>query len=156
MAFDTQRGLILAALMTRVRAIQVASGYHFTVAADSVTCDPVNVITVPEPLLPFVLVEISPSQRQFQPANLVKIETHVLLTGRLMANGISPTRKTEAGEAFLADIEKSLTVDITLGGLVIDTRMQEPDGPMVGLGANNNVFVVVDVMTKHIRRYGAP
>lgn len=156
MAFDTQRGLILAALMDRIRAIQTSAGYHVDVKSDSVVSDPVNVLTIPDPLLPFFLVEISPSSRQFQPANRIQIEAHFLITGRAMATGTSATRKTELGEGLFADLEKTIAADPTLGGLVIDTRVQEPDGPIVGMGANNNVFVVLDVQTTHIRVYGAP
>ena len=156
MAFDTQRGLILAALMNRVRAIQTVAGYHFDVKSDSVVSDPVNIITLPDPLLPFFLVEISPSQRQFQPANRIRIDVNFLITGRAMADGTSATRKTEMGEDLFADLEKTIAADPTLGGQVIDTRMQEPDGPIVGMGTNNNVFVVATVQSSYLRVYGSP
>lgn len=157
MAFDSQRGKVLAALIARFQAMTVAGGYHYDVQADSVVSDPVNILTVPEPLLPFFLVEPSPSSRTYWPAMRLKIEAHFLVTARVMANdGTSPTRKVEAGENLIADVERAIGQDITLGGLVIDARLQEPDGPMVGLGTNNNVFVLVDIATMYTRTYGAP
>lgn len=156
MTFDTKRGQILGAILTRVRSMTVAGGYHFDVKAESVTSDPINVLTVPDPSLPFFLVEISPSSREFQPANRIKIKTRLLITFRAMANGTDPTRKTMLGENLYGDLEKAIGADITLGGLVIDTRLQEPDGPMVGMGANNNVFGLAELETTHIREYGIP
>jgi hypothetical protein len=156
MAFDTQRGKVLAALIARFQAMTIAGGYHYDVQAASVVSDPVNILTVPDPLLPFFLVEPSPSSRVYWPAMRTKIDAHFLVTARVLANGTSPTRKVEAGENLIGDVEKAIATDITLGGLVIDARLQEPDGPMVGMGTNNNVFVLLDILTIYTRVYGAP
>lgn len=154
--YATQRGQILEALVARLRTIRTADGYSHDIAEQSVVSDPVNPVTWPSGLKPLLLVEISPSTRGFQPANRIQIETRFLITGALLAGGSAPDRKTKAGENLIGDIERVIGTDITLGGRVIDTRLQEPDGPMVGMGTNNNVFVLLEAVTTHIREYGQP
>jgi hypothetical protein len=155
-SYLTQRGLILEALVARLKTIRTAAGYSYDVSDQAVVSDPVNPITWPVGMLPLLLVEISPSSRAFQPANRIRIETRFLITGRALAGGSEPDRKTKAGENLIGDIETAIGTDITLGGRVIDTRLQEPDGPMVGMGTNNNVFVLLEAVTTHIREYGRP
>lgn len=156
MSFDSVRGKVLAALIARFQAMTVAGGYHYDIQAASVVSDPVNILTVPAALLPFILVEPSPSTRVYQPASLVMIDAEFLVTFRLMADGTDPTRKAQAGENFFQDLERAIASNFTLGGLVIDTRVQEPDGPMVGMGDNNNVFGILKLKTQYIRPYGTP
>lgn len=156
MAFDSVRGKVLAALLARFQAMTIAGGYHYDIPAGSVVSDPVNLLTVPEAVLPFTLVEVSPGQRTYQPANLVMVDAEFLITGRVMAHGTDPTRKAQAGENLLADYEKAIASEFTLGGLVIDARVSEPQPPMVGMGTNDNVFVLATVKTRYIRPYAVP
>ena len=156
MAFDYLRGKVLAALIARFQAMTIAGAYHYDVKATSVVSDPVNILTIPESELPFFLVEPSPSSREFWAGMRLKVEAHFLVTARVMANGLDPLRKVQAGENLLGDLETAIGVDITLGGLVRDVRLQEPDGPMVGMGTNNNVFVLADLAAIYTRTYGAP
>lgn len=156
MAFDTQRGAILAAIMGRLRTIRKVNGHHVDVKPSSVVCDAVNPFTVPPSELPLFVVEISPSSREYHPANQLDLLTRFVVTGRILVDGTSPARKTEAGENLIGDLERALEGDTTLGGLVSDLRMLEPDGPLMGMGQANNVFVVVELEAHYTREYGLP
>ncbi len=156
MSWDTKRGQILDALMTRVKAMSIATGYHYDVQDSSVQCEPVNILLIPGTALPFFLVELSPGNREYQNANQVEIFNRFVVTYRVDVAGTDPQRKVQAGENLLGDLERTFQVDITLGGLVFDLRMEEPDGPMVGLGSDTKVVGLVELVAHHHREYGLP
>lgn len=154
--FDTLRGQSIEAIATRLKAIAVASGHHWTVRATSVYVDPVNLLTVPETEYPAFLVETSDDSRDFHPANCLEEEFDVLITGIVAANGTEVDRKTKAGENLIGDIEKTLCVDITLGGLLFDLRVVKADPTLAGIGTQNKVVVMVTVRCNQHREHGLP
>lgn len=156
MSWDSKRGQILTAIADRLRTMTVAGGYHWTVKAEGVKTDPENILTVPETELPVFLVEFARGQREFNAANQLESFVTVLITARAAASGLDPVRKVQLGENLLADIEKALTVDITLGGLLFDLRVQEPDPTFAGFGNVNTVIVLQEVECHWHRTYGAP
>ena len=156
MAWDTKRGQILEALMARVRAMTIADGYHYDVKATSVTCEPLNILLVPGPELPFFLVELSPGNRNYWPANQIEVFSRFVVTWRVDTAGTNPLRKMQAGENMIGDLERTFEADITLGGLAFDLRMDEPDGPIVGLGSDPKAVGLVELVAHHHREYGLP
>src|SRR4051812_14763498 len=142
MAWDTLRGRVIAALVARLQTMTVLNGYHWDTKATSVVTDVANIVTVPDTELPFHLLEpAKPSQRQYDQANQLQEWMALVITTRLSAPGTDVHRKTQAGENMIGGLEKALTADITLGGLLFDLRIGPPDPPMMGLGNNNNVVV---------------
>jgi hypothetical protein len=155
--FDTRRGKVIAALAERVRAMTTAAGYHWTVKPTSVRVDPENILLVPEPELPAFQVEISPANaREFLPANELEDTFRVLITGRAVASGLAPNRKTVAGENLIGDLERVLAEDITLGGRLFDLRIVAADPVLAGFGTDNNVIVMVEVECSLHRQHGQP
>ena len=154
--FDTLRGQTLEAIADRLKAMTVAGGYHWTVKATSVHLDPINLLALPETELPAFLVETSDNVREFMPANCLEDEFDVLITGVVHANGTEVDRKTKAGENFIGDIEKTLCIDITLGGLLFDLRVVKADPVLAGIGTQNKVVVMVIVRCSQHREHGLP
>jgi hypothetical protein len=157
MGWDSKRGQVLERVVDRLKAITIAGGYHYTVKPGSVVTDPTNLFNVAETELPFTVVEPSNrGDRDYHPANQLEEWFRVLLTTRLSAPGTDPHRKVQAGENWLMDLERTLTVDITLGGLLFDLRLMAPDAAAVGLGTNHTVIVLQEVECHFHRTYGAP
>lgn len=157
MSWDSKRGRIVEAVVNRLKAMTVAGGYHWDIKATSVYSDPVNLLNVPEPELPALSVEPSAGSRyEFHPANQMEDYFVLLITGRVTANGLAVERKHQAAENLLMDLEKTLTVDITLGGLLFDLRLRSPEPPLAEMGNGNNVIVLQELECHHHRTYGAP
>lgn len=154
--FDTLRGQAIEALAARLKAMTTAGGYHWTVKAASVKLDPENLLALPETEYPAFLVEASDNVRDFLPANCLDDEFDVLVTGIVAANGVAVDRKTKAGENLIGDIERTLCVDITLGGLLFDLRVVKADPVLAGIGTQNKVVVMVVVRCSQHREHGLP
>ena len=154
---DSIRGKVLDNLCVALRAMTVAAGYHWDVAATSVQTDPVNVLGVPASRRPFFLVEPSPdSRRVYEPANQLEETFHVLITAVVDAEEDGgPDRKVAAGEALAMDLEKALTVDIERGGFCHDTRLDAPR-IIAGLGTDGTVAVEQPLRCPLHRDYGSP
>jgi hypothetical protein len=102
-------------------------------------------------------VELSTGgNRDFHAANQLEIVTRFVITGRVDSPGTDPLRKVMAGENLLGDLERVIEADLTLGGKVFDLRMLEPDGPLVGLGADNRCVVLAEIEAHWHREYGLP
>lgn len=155
---DSQRLQVLEAIQTKLRAITAGALYNNTVKSTSVVLDPtVNIMTVPTTETPFFMVEPTPEGSKFyMPSMRLKHNFQVVITARVdAATGTGTSRKTEAWEKLIADIEVALTRDITLGGVAVDIRLQEPT-PAFDLGAVTTIIVVQPVTVTLIRTYGSP
>lgn len=147
---------LLHSLATALRGIRQADGYYYTVKPESVMLDPVNILTVAATALPVFLVEPSTEGvRTYQPANRLEYAFFASITARVEADSLGASRKTEAWERLLADIERALTRDITREGLAIDTRLGEPT-PLSTIGPDSMVLVLQPVELRHVRVYGEP
>ena len=155
---DPIRQQVLEALQTKLRAINGNPTYFHTVKSTSVYTDPaVNILTAPPTEAPLFVIEPTPEgSRFFMPSMRIKNDFQVTITAVGYASGPIHTRsRMEAWEQLIADIEVALTRDITLGGIVIDTRVMEPT-PGFDLGASPMIIVVQPVVVKLIRTYGSP
>ncbi|HVL65724.1 MAG TPA: hypothetical protein VM364_00550 [Vicinamibacterales bacterium] len=156
MIFDTKRGKALKAIADRLRAMTVATGYHWDVRPGSVYTDPVNLLAISGTEAPLFLVELSENSREFLPANELEDEFDVLITGLVEAPGTAPDRKVIAGENLIGDVERTLCVDVTLGGQLFDLRVVHADPPLAGMGTQSKVVVLVTVRCSQHRQHGAP
>lgn len=150
---------ILQAIQTRLQAI-TGAGYHYPVTvATNVTIDPtVNVLTaaVAPSDQPLYIVEPTPEgTRQFWPAmQLVNGFRGTITARKDVTDSDDPAAKATIWENLAADIETTMAVDVTLGGLVYDIRLLEP-APFIGVGSP--IVVLVQPWEARLHRtYGAP
>lgn len=154
----SQRYQVLQAMQTKLRAITAGALYNYTVKSTSVILDPsVNIMTVPTTETPFFMVEPTPEGSKFyMPSMRLRHQFQVSITARVDAvTGTGTSRKTEAWEKLIADIEVALTRNITLGNIAVDVRLLEPT-PAFDLGAVTTIIVVQPVMVTLVRSYGSP
>lgn len=148
----------IEAVATALRGINGNPTYHNTVKhAGCVVTDPaqgMNILTLPPTELPYFIVEpLDSGSKVYMPSMRVREDFQIVITARQD----SPDRasKMATWEHLIADIEVALTRDITLGGLVVDTRVG-PSSPGFDMGNTPTVFVVQPVMLRLIRTYGSP
>lgn len=154
------RQQVLEALQVKLQAISGNPTYFNTVKSTSVVLDPgkgPNIMTIPSTELPFFIIEPTDAGSKFyMPSLRLREEFQVTITARQDVEGPIHTRnKMQVWERLIADIEVAMTRDITLGGLVVDTRVQIPT-PGFDLGATTSIFVVQPVVCRLIRTYGSP
>jgi hypothetical protein len=134
---DSARLAAVKALKARLQSIGV--GFHYPIAnAKQVTTDPtVNLITgAGLPDLPVYTIDVSPDgNKDYFPGEQLKEELIVNVCGRMDADASDNESKLAVWENMVADLEKVITPDVTLGGLVCDTRLLVP-APFVGVGTN--------------------
>lgn len=145
------------AVQTAIRAINGQIGYHVTVHPDSVTLDPVNLLTMPVgALLPFFVLELTDQgDRTFEPADMVEDRRVVAITWRHDVPGRSYDRKMIAFAQIEADLERALATDPTLGGLAVDIRLRQ--GTRLVGDPTNDIVIGMHLLDVHLyRQYGAP
>lgn len=155
---DSQRLSALKGLQTRMRAISVADGYHYTVKSTSVALDRIDLATVSPTALPFFCIfSPTPSARKKEAARRVQEIVTVTIYARVDANGTSDDRKTIAAENLIADIEMALAADLNLGGVAVDVWMGSPAESAIALGNDNAIGLEIPVEVRlQSRVYGAP
>ena len=151
---------VLENAASALRAIATGAGYHYTVKSTSVVLDPIEILLVSPTECPFLVVHFAgPGKREFMPALRMKDELRLAVVGCVICDGpggVVADPKMAAWANLAADIEKALTVDATRGGNAIDTRLDQPDEPMLGFGGQNRVIVVQPVRVILRRVYGQP
>lgn len=159
MIADPKRLQIVLAVQAALRRINgEAGGYFFAVQEASVSTElNTDLWSLPYASLPYlVVVPDSGQQDEYQPANVLKVVFPLLIVGRMDAEaGSIGTERLRTWEQLFADIERALTRDITLGGLVVDTRITDRQAG-VDVGSSPQVHVRVNVRTTFYRQYGAP
>jgi hypothetical protein len=147
---------VLKAMQAVAQGI-VGTGYHFPLqTAEQVTIDPVNVLTATMADGPLYVIEPTPEgTRQFWPAMQLQNAFRGTITGRMdVSDIVDPLARATTWEHLAADLEKAFAVDVTLGGLVYDLRLLEPQ-PFVGVGSP--VVILVQPWEARVHRtYGAP
>ncbi len=149
--------LVVTNLQTALRAIAVASGYHYDVTSAAVKLDPnqaVEDLVRPDGLRPFVLLEPKPATWDYgfdrQVTRWVPLTIH-------WVHDADPTDDTSRLKTFYrgcADVEKAVAADLTRGGYGKDTQIVEQvydegrDGSQVW--ARTEVRVLLE------RQFGSP
>jgi hypothetical protein len=148
---------VLHSIAEALRSMGPQTGCYFQVTREEdVTLDS-RVLADAKSLPAFVVQPAPGGTREFQPANRMKETFPVLISGRVDATGISDmARRITAFELLVADLERVLTIDITRGGIAVDTRAQSPREPYVDPDPVNTVYIEqpVDVILRRI--YGTP
>lgn len=141
--------IILRAIMAvqlALQGIRAADGYHYDVKPSSVVLDPVALQTIPQSELPYFvvgLVEEGPriTSRTYQGAKYVKDVWTFPIVCRIDADGADSARKITAIANIISDIEQAVVQDLSLGNLIIDTRLEPSETPSFAFGGQNMVFV---------------
>jgi hypothetical protein len=127
------------ALQARFQGMTDANLYHYPVAASGqVTANPtLSLLTgVGLPDLPVYQLEVSPDgSKEYYPGEQLKEELFVNVYGRMDGDSADQEGRMAVWENMVADLETAICLDVTLGGLVCDTRLLEP-APFVGVGTN--------------------
>ena len=148
---------IVRNLQTALQAIAVGSGYHYTVAATAVKLDPnqnVEALIAPDGPRPFIVLELTPETWAYYPASQVRVV--MSLTIHWVSESI-PTTDESRLQTYLrgcADVERAMAIDVTRGGLAVDTRIVKRAFDTAIDGAQ--VWAMVDVALSLHRTFGAP
>lgn len=149
---------ILAAYQTALRAIATGSGYHYDVASASVSIDPhdhVEVLTGTKLLRPFFVCDFAPGRQiDYFPAAQMTDVVPIDVTAADDATPLDPADRALRYTNLVADIERALTQDVTLGGLVYDVRIRD-SVQAITVGAQR-VVAVVHTDARVYRTYGSP
>lgn len=146
---------------TALRTISVAGGYFNDVDSASVSIDPADhleVLTGTLARFPFFIIEISPARRlRYLPAKQMIEVIPIDITAAAEATQLVATSRVQTFERLAADIEKALTVDITRGDRVSETKIVDKQmGMMVGGGSGQRIIAVIQTEVRLHREYGKP
>lgn len=148
---------IVRNLQTALQAISVAGGYHFDVVATAVKLDPnhkVDDLIAPGGPRPFVILELTPERWTYFPASQLKLALPLTIH---WVSDSTPTADDSRMQTYLkgcADIEQAMAVDVTRGGLAVDTRIVRRTFDTAVDGAQ--VWAMIDVVINLHRTYGSP
>lgn len=149
---------VIRNLQQALQAISVAGGYHFDVQGTAVKLDPnhkIEDLVAPDGPRPFVLLDLTPPERwDYQPASQVRLA--LPLTIHWVSDSV-PTADESKMQTYLkgcADVEQALAVDVTRGGLAVDTRIvrRTLDSSVDG----SQVWALIDTEINLHRTYGRP
>ncbi len=147
---------IVQNLQTALRAIAVASGYHYDVVATAVKLDPnqgVEALIPPDGPRPFVLIDVGKDRWEYFPAGELRLVLPVTI---YWVSESLPTDDNSFMQTYFrgcADIERAIAIDPGRGALASDTRITGRTLDSLG-GAQ--VWAVIDVAISLRRTYGQP
>lgn len=148
---------IVQNLQTALRAIAVAGGYHYDVAAVAVKLDPNqanDAVHAPGGPRPLVLIQVNPERREYQPANELRMVLPLVVHWVHESDATNDDDRMRVFFRGCADVEQAIAQDLGRGGLAIDTRViqctdrDELDG--------SQVWAQIEVEIRLFRQYGRP
>lgn len=131
---------IVRNLQAALAAMTVAGGYFYDVAATAVKLDPdhdVQALIAPDGPRPFLVLDVASEKWQYAQAHEIKLVLPVTVH---WIGESDPTVDEDRVRMFYrasADVEQSVAVDISRGGLAADTRIvwrqlvETVEGPQV-------------------------
>lgn len=144
----------LTHLRDALAAINGAPDFFFR--AGLVSIDPVPDALLPTAAQPVIMVQ--PTNRgviEYHPAFRLEHKFEVEISAYLDVPGIDPDRKVTALEQLWSDIERAVTIDVTRGGVAVDTRLDEPQF-FVAAGPDEGALLTASAEIKFHRIYGQP
>jgi hypothetical protein len=148
--------LVVKNLQTALQAIAVANGYHYDLAALSVKLDPnqdVETLLGAEKKRPFVLLELTPDEFEYSPANLVTVRMPATIHAVNDSDTSADDSWLQTYLRLCADVERAIAGDISRGGRAIDTRITSRDFRTFG---GSQVWAIVNTRISVRRTYGSP
>lgn len=148
---------VLKNLQAAVMAIAVASGYHHDMAGTAVKLDPnvdVESLLAPDGARPWACLELTPEEWQYFPAMQVRLVLPVTIHWVGVCDQAVDDSRQLTYLRGCADIERAIAVDITRGGLVVDTRIVKRT--LDARPAGSEVWALIDTQVILHRTYGQP
>lgn len=148
---------IVQDLQTALRSIAVAGGYFYDVASVAVKLDPDSAndaVRAPGGVRPLILLQVSPERREYQPAGEVRLVLPVTVNWVQESDATDDDSRMQVFFRGCADVEQAITVDLSRGGLVIDTRIVQcvNNDDLEG----SQVWAQIEVEIAMFRQYGRP
>lgn len=148
---------IILDVQTALRAIAVANGYHFDLAALAVKLDPdqaVESLLVPDGPRPFILIEVHPDSWSYSPANRVTQVLSLTIHWVSESDGAQDESRLITFFRGCADVERAIAKDVGRSFLATDTRITKRTYNTAGGGTQ--VWAAIDVEITTRRVYGQP
>jgi hypothetical protein len=146
---------VLRNLQAALGQMTVAGGYHYDVAVGAVKLDPdhdVEALIAPGGPRPFIIFAVGDERWEYQPAMRLALVLPVTL---YWLQDSDPTDDESLLKTYFrgcADIEQALALDVTRGGLAVDTRIKQRRLDRVVDGTQ--VWALIDLEIKIHRGYG--
>lgn len=147
---------IVQNLQLALQGIAVAGGYHYDLAALAVKLDPnvdVEALIASQALRPFLILELAPDSFSYSASMMTSIELPATIH---FVQDSDPTDDADWLRTYLqlcADAEQALAVDISRGGLAMDTRITSREYHAFG---DSQVWALVKTVISVRRQYGRP
>lgn len=149
---------IVRNLQAALAAITVAGGYFYDVTSITVVkLDPdhdVAALKRPNAPRPFLILDVAPETWRYEPANELKLVLPVMVHWIGESDPTVDEARMQMFYRASADIEQAIAIDLSRGGLAIDTRItrrqlvENVEGPEVWVQVQTEI---------HLRRtYGQP
>lgn len=144
-------------LQTALRAISVASGYHYNVASVAVKLDPNqanDAVHAPGGDRPLLLIQVNPERRDYQPAGELREVLPIVVHWVNESDAANDDSRMQTFFRGCADVEQAIAQDLGRGGLAIDTRIvkcinnDDLDG--------SQVWAQIEIEIPLFRQYGLP
>jgi hypothetical protein len=149
--------LILRNLQTALAAMSQANGYHYTVAGSAVKLDPnhnVDAFIAPDGPRPFVILEVKPEAREYQPSRQIVLVQPVTIHWVGESYPHIDESRMQTFFRGCADVERAIGADPTRGGLAVDTRILKRTADDSTEGAQ--VWAVIETEIRSYRTDGQP
>lgn len=149
--------LILRNLQTALGAMSIPGGYHYTVAGSAVKLDPnhnVDAFIAPDGPRPFVILEVKPETREYQPSRQLVIVQPVTIHWVGESHPHIDESRMQTFFRGCADVERAIGADPTRGGLAVDTRIVKRTADDSTEGAQ--VWAVIETEIRSYRTDGQP
>lgn len=146
---------IVLNLQAALLAATVASGYYYDIVASAVKLDSnvdIAALIGDQALRPFVILEVLPEEREYSPANVVKVRMPVNIHWISETADLDDVARMQTFFRGCADVERAITRDITRGGLATDHRIIDCTLDRTIDGAQ--VWAVIKTSILHRRVYG--
>lgn len=130
---------ILTSIVTALEGIDGTAQYHHTVK--TVTTDLQLLTSLSSDRCPALMVvpEREGSSRNYLMGSQ-KVDTYAFtIEGRVDGPGLLMGTRVRAFTELLLDIEYALTRDQSRGGIAVETRLDPPSGPYLGIGSDPQV-----------------
>lgn len=148
---------IVRNLQAALQAIAIVGGYHYDVVDAAVKLDPnagAEAIVAPNGPRPFICIEPRPATWEYEPANVLRLGMALTVHWVKEADQTIDHDLLETYCNGCADIERAIAIDISRGGLAIDTRIVQCEMDLTADGAR--VWARVDLRIIVRRLYGQP
>lgn len=143
-----------ASLVTALEGIVGGSTYHHSIK--TVSTDLMLLSSLPVDACPAVLVvpEREGSARDYLMGSTVMDTYAFLLECRVDGPGLTMGERVASYQRLRQDIEYALTLDQSRGGLAVETRLDPPIGPFLGLGTDPQVHFQQRVLVVAVHQVG--